>query len=116
MRSAEPAKGDGTRFTASPFVRVMSLTRKAKIMLRITTLVLAGALVAGCQGSDVQQLTAHHGGVQGDKSYGNEVQGSVAYRDDHVVYGDPRYTNARVSGDKSFGNDQNIARTDVTRT
>jgi hypothetical protein len=84
-------------------------------MLRITTLVLAGALVAGCQESDVQQLTAHHGGVQGDKSYGNEVQGRYAYRD-HAIYGDPKYTDARVSGDKSYGSDQNVARTDVTRT
>jgi len=84
-------------------------------MLRISTLVLAGALITGCQESDVQKVTAHHGGVQGEKSYGNDVQGSVAYRD-HTTYGDPKYTQAKVSGDKSYGSDQNVARTDVTRT
>jgi hypothetical protein len=89
---------------------------KGQIMLRISTLVLAGALVAGCQESDVQKVTAHHGGVQGEKSYGSDVQGSVAYRADHTVYGDPKYTGAKVSGDKSFGSDQNVTRTDVTRT
>jgi hypothetical protein len=84
-------------------------------MLRITTLVLAGALVAGCQESDLQQLTAHHGGVQGEKSYGGDVDGTVTYRD-HAVYGDPKYTQARVSGDKSYGSDQGISRSDVSRS
>src|SRR3954462_14368805 len=80
-------------------------------MLRITILFLAGALIAGCQESDLQQITAHHGGVQGEKSYGNEVQGSVAYRD-QAVYGDPKYTSGKISGDQSFATNQQ----DVTLT
>lgn len=91
-------------------------------MLRITTLVLAGAFIAGCQESDVKQVTAHHGGVQGEKSYGNEIQGSVAYRD-HATYGDPKYTSGKVNGDKSYRTDQqdvtrttDVTRDDVTRT
>jgi hypothetical protein len=80
-------------------------------MLRITTLVLAGAFIVGCQESDIKQITAHHGGVQGEKSYGNEVQGSVAYRD-HAVYGDRNYSSGKISGDKSFTNNQQ----DVTLT
>src|SRR6476620_3733847 len=85
-------------------------------MLRITTLVLAGAFIVGCQESDIKQVTAHHGGVQGEKSYGNEVQGSVAYRD-HAVYGDPKYSSGKISGDKSFTTDQNdeTLTTDATR-
>ena len=85
-------------------------------MLRITTLVLAGAFIAGCQESDLQQITAHHGGVQGEKSYGNEVHGSVAYRD-HAVYGEPKYTSGKVSGDQSFATTQQdvTLTTDATR-
>jgi hypothetical protein len=84
-------------------------------MLRITTLVLAGAFIVGCQESDLQQLTAHRGGVQGDKSYARDVQGDDTFRD-HTLYGEPKYTEATVHGDKSFGRDQDVARTDVTRS
>jgi hypothetical protein len=92
-------------------------------MFRITTLVVAGALIAGCQESDVKQITAHHGGVQGEKSYGNEIQGGgVAYRD-HTTYSDLKYTSGKVNGAKTYGTNQpdvtrttDVTRDDVTRT
>ena len=72
-------------------------------MLRITPLLLAAALIAGCQEGDLQQITARHSRVEGDKSYGPDVQGDNTFRN-HAVYGDPKYT-------------ENVKRTDdVART
>jgi hypothetical protein len=62
-------------------------------MFRITILVLAGAFIAGCQEGDLQGLTAHHGGVQGDKDYYADVQGNSTVRD-HTVYGDRKYSDS----------------------
>lgn len=84
-------------------------------MLRTTTIVLAGLLLAGCQESDMRELTAHHGGVQGEKDYGGDVQGTMAYHN-RAVYGDPRYTDGTVSGEKAYRDDSANARTASVRS
>jgi hypothetical protein len=84
-------------------------------MLRISTLLLAGAFLAGCQESDMREVTAHHGGVQGDKSYGNNVEGEPTFTG-RKVYGDPKYTETRVTGEKSDRPAEVTARTATVRT
>ena len=59
-------------------------------MLRTISLLVAGALIAGCESTGVQgeadyhgdvvgSQTAYHGRVQGDQSYGGHVAGDKAY-------------------------------------
>jgi hypothetical protein len=84
-------------------------------MLRITTLILAGALIAGCQDSDLRQITAQRGGVQGEKSYGGEVHGDNTFRD-HAVYGDPKYTDGVKRTDVDVKRSDDVARTASVRT
>jgi hypothetical protein len=81
-------------------------------MLRISTLLLAGAFLAGCQESDMRAITAHHGGVQGDKSYGNNVEGEPTFAG-HKVYG----TENHVTGEPSYRPSEEMpARTASVRT
>jgi hypothetical protein len=70
-------------------------------MLRISTLLLAGAFIAGCHESDMRELTAHHGGVQGEKSYGNSVEGERTFAGGKV-YGERTFKEGPVTDEKSY--------------
>jgi hypothetical protein len=84
-------------------------------MIRITTLILAGALIAGCQKDDLQQITARHSRVEGEKSYGPDVQGDNTFRN-HAVYGDPKYTEGAKRTDVEVTRTDDVARTASVRT
>ncbi len=85
-------------------------------MLRISTVLLAGAFLAGCQESDMREVTAHHGGVQGDKSYGNHVEGEQTFASSKV-YGDRKYTENHLTGEPSYRpSEETTARTASVRS
>jgi hypothetical protein len=79
----------------------------------MTTLVLAGAFIAGCQESDLRQVTAHRGGVSGDKTYAGEVHGDPKFRD-RAVYGDSKYSANVQRTDVDVKPRDGATRTDVT--
>jgi hypothetical protein len=60
-------------------------------MLRTTALLLAGALVAGCQSTGVHGNADYHGDVYGQTAYHGDVAGTEAYG------------TGRVAGEKSYG-------------
>jgi len=77
---------------------------KGKNMLRTTALLLAGALVAGCQSTGVQGKADYHGNVHGDYAYHGNVEGKESY------------ASGRVAGDKSYGTASTDRTTSAERT